>query len=623
MSEADGKRDEERERRSRGWIAAITMVLATVLLLAEFAPGASRVLKYSEFRARLREGRVASVIIGERTIRGSFKTAPGVTPARRPTADFEVVRVPDPQLVPQLEERGVTFEGMAENRGLPTLLMTLTLVLGALLLGRWVLQRMQGPAGGVLAFGKSRGRVAGEKDVTVRFDDVAGVDEAKRELQEVVEFLKDAERFKRVGARIPRGVLLVGPPGTGKTLLAKAVAGEAGVPFISLSGSEFVEMFVGVGAARVRDLFEGAQAQAPCIVFIDELDALGRSRGGAMLGSNEEREQTLNQLLVEMDGFATNNGVIVLAATNRPEILDAALLRPGRFDRQVLVDRPDRSGRLAILRVHARKVSLAPDVDLESIAADTPGYAGADLANLVNEAALLAARRGASAATKADLAEAVERVAAGLERRSRVLTPDERRRVAFHELGHAVVAEVLGGPSRVTKVSIVPRGFGALGYTMKRPEEDRHLLTEGELRAQLASLLGGRVAESIFLGDLSTGAASDLSQATELARAMVVEYGMSPRIGAVSLGRGRSVGEYGLPAELSGPRELGVGLADAVDAEIASVLRQAEESARGVLGPRKHAVESIATTLLAREHLDGPELRAMLVDAMTREAESP
>ncbi len=535
--------------------------------------------------------------------------------------DFEVVRVSDPQLIALLEEKGVSYEGTADTRVLSSLLMAGFFVLVTLMLGRWIIERLQGgSSGGVLSFGKSRGKVAGEKDVTVRFDDVAGVDEAKRELQEVVEFLRDAERFKKVGARIPRGVLLVGPPGTGKTLLARAVAGEAGVPFISLSGSEFVEMFVGVGAARVRDLFEGAQSQAPCIVFIDELDALGRSRGGGAMASNEEREQTLNQLLVEMDGFAANNGVIVLAATNRPEILDAALLRPGRFDRQVLVDRPDRLGRLAVLKVHGRTVSLAPDVDLERVAVETTGYSGADLANLINEAALLAARRGAAAATGDDLREAMERVAAGLERRSRVLTPEERRRVAYHELGHALVAEVVGGASKVTKVSIVPRGLGALGYTLKRPDEDRYLMTESELRAQLASLLGGRAAESLFLGEVSTGAASDLSQATEMARAMVVEFGMSEKVGAVSLGRGRSIGEWGTMSERGGA-EHGAELADLVDAEVRRTVSSAELVAREVLERHTVAVHALAVALLEREHLDGAELRTLLDEAMRGEAE--
>ncbi len=617
MSEREPRPDDRRDRRARAGLAALTVLLGAVALLAEFAPGSTAVLPYSEFRTRVQAGRVASVVIGDRMIRGQYRRGPAAaSPRPRAPSDFEVVRVSDPQLIPLLAEKGVVFEGTGDSRWLSWLLTTGLMLLGVLLLGRWIAQRVQGPTGGVLSFGKSRGKVAGEKDVKVRFDDVAGVDEAKRELLEVVEFLRDAERFKRVGARIPRGVLLVGPPGTGKTLLAKAVAGEAGVPFISLSGSEFVEMFVGVGAARVRDLFEGAQAQAPCIVFIDELDALGRTRGGNAMGSNEEREQTLNQLLVEMDGFETNNGVIVLAATNRPEILDAALLRPGRFDRQVLVDRPDRSGRLAILKVHARTVSLAPDVDLETTAAETTGYAGADLANLINEAALLAARRGASAATEADLQEAMERVAAGLERRSRVLTPDERRRVAYHELGHALVGEVLGGASRVTKVSIVPRGLGALGYTLKRPTEDRYLVTESELRAQLASLLGGRVSEALFLGEVSTGAASDLSQATEMARAMVVEFGMSDKVGALSLGRGRRIGDWGLTTEHVGGSEHGGELADLVDAEIRLMVATAEGVARKVLEDRGRAVHSIAATLLEREHLDGLELRTLLEEAM-------
>lgn len=622
MSEREPRPDDRRDRRARAWLAALTVLLGAVALLAEFAPGATAVLPYSEFRTRVQSGRVASVLISERMIRGRYRRAStAAAPRPRAPMDFEVVRVTDPQLIGLLTEKGVTFEGTPDSRWMSWLLTTGLMLIGVLLLGRWIAQRVQGPSGGVLAFGKSRGKVAGEKDVKVRFDDVAGVDEAKRELMEVVEFLRDAERFKRVGARIPRGVLLVGPPGTGKTMLAKAVAGEAGVPFISLSGSEFVEMFVGVGAARVRDLFEGAQAQAPCIVFIDELDALGRTRGGNPMGSNEEREQTLNQLLVEMDGFETNNGVIVLAATNRPEILDVALLRPGRFDRQVLVDRPDRGGRLAILKVHARTVSLGPDVDLETIAAETTGYAGADLANLINEAALLAARRGASAAGSADLQEAMERVAAGLERRSRVLSPDERRRVAYHELGHALVGEVLGGASRVTKVSIVPRGHGALGYTLKRPTEDRYMMTESELRAQLATLLGGRVAEVLFLGEVSTGAASDLSQATEMARAMVVEFGMSDKVGALSLGRGRQVGDWGLMTDHGGGSEHGGELADLVDAEIRQTVAAAEGVARKVLEDRGAAVHAIAATLLEREHLDGAELRALLEDAMRGDAD--
>ncbi len=622
MSEREPRPEEKRARRARAWAAAVAVLFGAVFVLQEFAPGASRVVPYSEFRASVRAGRVSSVRLGDRLLRGRYRPGTGApAPGARTPMDFEVVRVSDPQLIALLEEKGVSYEGTGDSRGLSSLLMAGFFVLGALLLGRWLIQRLQGGAtGGVLSFGKSRGKVAGEKDVTVRFDDVAGVEEAKRELQEVVEFLRDAEKFRKVGARIPRGVLLVGPPGTGKTLLARAVAGEAGVPFISLSGSEFVEMFVGVGAARVRDLFEGAQAQAPCIVFIDELDALGRSRGGNAMGSNEEREQTLNQLLVEMDGFAANNGVIVLAATNRPEILDAALLRPGRFDRQVLVDRPDRLGRLAILKVHARTVSLAPDVDLERVAVETTGYSGADLANLINEAALLAARRGAAAASGADLREAIERVAAGLERRSRVLTPDERRRVAYHELGHALVAMVISGASKVTKVSIVPRGLGALGYTLKRPDEDRYLMTESELRAQLASLLGGRVAESLFLGEVSTGAASDLSQATELARAMVVEFGMSEKIGAVSLGRGRTIGEWGLMSE-HGASDHGAELADLVDAEVRRAVSSAEVVAREVLEKHAVAVHALAVALLEREHLDGAELQTLLDEAMRGEAE--
>jgi len=633
------------ERRGRAVVVVLLALLGALLFAAEFAPAATATLPYYDFKTRLRAGQVDEVVVGERVIRGRWRTgaAPAATPvppvpttpaAPRTIApgtglprggrfDFETIRVADTELVTLLDQHRVRYAGLPEARSPMPYLMLGLLVLGLVVFGRALARRIQGQTGSVLAFGRSKGRAVGEGEITVRFDDVAGVEEAKEELQEVVEFLKSPDKFVAIGARIPKGVLLVGPPGTGKTLLAKAVAGEAGVAFFSLSGSEFVEMFVGVGAARVRDLFETAKAAAPCIVFIDELDALGRSRGANVLGTNEEREQTLNQLLVEMDGFESNKGVILLAATNRPEVLDAALLRPGRFDRQVLVDRPDRVGRAAILRVHARKVQVGTDVDMDEIASRTPGFAGADLANIVNEGALLAARRNKPAVTRSELEEAIERVSAGLERKSRIISPEERRRVAYHEVGHALVGHLLPGGSRVAKISIVPRGMAALGYTMKLPTEDRFLMTEGELKAQLAGLLGGRVAEQIVFGEVSTGAGNDLQRATELARAMVVDYGMSDAVGPVALGAERSAF---LPTEggMTRMREHGDRLADLVDTEVKRIVSEAEAQAWALLDARRDTLESVAQALLEREYLDGDAFRTLIgLDPAPAEAAPP
>ncbi|MBL8600463.1 MAG: ATP-dependent zinc metalloprotease FtsH [Myxococcales bacterium] len=605
-------------------------------------PGGAQQIAYYDFKNRLRAGQVDEVLISDDTLRGRWRNAPAASPGPAPTSapspaarpaatpprptrpwryDFETVMLRDEQLLPLLEAQHVRYAATVHPRWPAQVLLFGAVLLFFLLMGRSLLRRLQGQAGGVFAFGRSKGKMVGEGDVTVRFEDVAGVDEAKEELQEVVEFLKSPEKFIRIGARIPKGVLLVGPPGTGKTLLARAVAGEAHVAFFSLSGSEFVEMFVGVGAARVRDLFENAKQSAPCIVFIDELDALGRSRGSNVSNANEEREQTLNQLLVEMDGFESNKGVILLAATNRPEILDRALLRPGRFDRQVLVDRPDRKGRAQILRVHARKVQLAPEVDLDDLAARTPGFAGADLANIINEGALLAARRDKPAVTRAELEEAIERVSAGLERKSRIISPVERRRVAYHEIGHALVGALLPGGSEVTKISIVPRGVGALGYTMKLPTEDRYLMTEAELSAQLAGLLGGRVAEQIVFGDLSTGASNDLQRATELARAMVSEYGMSRAIGPVGLGQERSAF---LPTEgLGRLREHGDQLADLVDHEVKRIVESAELEAKMLLTRHRDALEALAQALLEREYLDAASFRGLLDASVGPRPEGP
>jgi cell division protease FtsH len=468
----------------------------------------------------------------------------------------------------------------------------------------------------VFGFGKSRGRLHAETDPKTTFEDVAGVDEAKEELRELIGFLKDPDKYHRLGARIPRGVLLVGPPGTGKTLLARAVAGEAGVPFVSISGSEFVEMLVGVGAARVRDLFQKAQQAAPCIVFIDELDALGRSRGSS-LGTNEEREQTLNQLLVEMDGFNPHDAVVVVAATNRPEILDPALMRPGRFDRQVLVDVPDKTGRLAILEVHSKGVPKAADVVLAELAARTPGFAGADLANLVNEAAILAARRGRDTVDMKCFTDAIDRVVAGLEKKNRLLGPDEKRRVAYHEVGHALAAVLAGGDDEVHKISIVPRGLSALGFTMQLPTEERYLMTRAALRAKLVGLLGGRAAEEVAFGDPSTGAQNDLEKATDLARAMVVDWGMSDAVGPVSVSSQRSSaflrGKDG--GAVSVGREVGESLADTIDREVRRIVDEALATARDLLRGNRDALDRIAAELLEHEMLEGDALSDMLREA--------
>ncbi len=616
------------DRRARVFLGVTVLVLGLLAFIQFNAATRSPAqIRYDEFKSRVRASEIEEVWIGADRITGRARrtAAPGPTgPVLPPLArssgsgpDFETVRVnEDRELIPLLEAQHVRMSGVPERSGLWLLLLTVVLPI-VLLVFFWrsMMRRSQAQQSSVLAFGKNKGKVAGESEISVRFSDVAGVEEAKEELLEIVEFLRNPEKFTRLGAKIPKGVLLVGPPGTGKTLLARAVAGEAAVPFFSISGSEFVEMFVGVGAARVRDLFEQAQQHAPCIVFIDELDALGRSRGANIVGTNEEREQTLNQLLVEMDGFAPNKGVIIMAATNRPEILDTALLRPGRFDRQVLVDRPDRRGREAILRVHARTVKLDVDVDLADIAARTPGFAGADLANIINEAALLAARRDHQTVKREDVTEAIDRVVAGLEKKSRIITPAERERVAFHESGHAIVGEVLPGAERTAKISIVPRGVAALGYTMHLPTEDRYIITEGELKARLAAMLGGRAAEKIVFNDLSTGASDDLSRATELARAMVTDYGMSTRVGPVTLRHGRR--PVFMPADAAGfeARESGGQLANVADEEVRRIVEEAEATAIEALGSRRPALERIARALIEKEYLDGDDLRALLETA--------
>ncbi|MGE5820419.1 MAG: ATP-dependent zinc metalloprotease FtsH, partial [Deltaproteobacteria bacterium] len=507
------------------------------------------IINYSQFKSLLNKGLISDLAIRETAIVGNMKgeavkeiytperlktTSPEIVEGKK-LLPFETVRVEDPGLTAELEKAKVPFKGEVNNNWLPTILSWVVPVALFFLLWSYIGKKMGSAGSGLMQIGKSKAKVYIEKKTGVTFADVAGIDEAEEEVAEVVGFLKDPDKYQRLGGRIPKGVLIVGPPGTGKTLLARAVAGEAGVPFFSLSGSDFVEMFVGVGAARVRDLFMQAVKNAPSIIFIDELDAIGKARGVNMLTSNDEREQTLNQLLAEMDGFDPNQGVIIMAATNRPEILDAALLRPGRFDRQILVDRPDIKGRTKILQLHAKKVKLSPDLDLATVAAKTPGFVGADLANIVNEAALLAARQDKEFIEMADFDEAIERVVAGLQKKSHVINPKEKKTVAYHESGHALVAELVPGADPVGKISIIPRGIAALGYTTQLPTEDRYLMTRSELLARICTLLGGRVAEEIVFGDISTGAQNDLQRATEIARTMITQFGMSEKLGLASL----------------------------------------------------------------------------------------
>ncbi len=485
------------------------------------------------------------------------------------------------------------------------------LMAGMIFLLFFMMMRRLGGSGGPLQFGRSRGRLYAEEELSVTFDNVAGIDEAVEEVREIVDFLKSPEKYQRLGGRIPRGVLLVGPPGTGKTLLAKAIAGEAGVPFFSLSGSDFVEMFVGVGAARVRDMFQQAEAKAPCIIFIDELDALGKTRGGSIVGGQDEREQTLNALLVEMDGFGSNSGVIVVGATNRPETLDQALMRPGRFDRHVLVDRPDISGREEILKVHVKNVKLDPNVELKKIAAISPGFAGADLANLVNEAALLAARKEKNSVGMDEFNEGVERVTAGLEKKKRVMTPEEKQRVAFHESGHALVAYSLPNTDPVHKVSIIPRGLAALGYTMQRPDNDRFLMTQGELESQLQILLAGTLTEELIYGDISTGASNDLERATNIARAMVMQYGMS-KLGRVNYRESRtSPFLAGAVTEEVG-RQYSEKTAREIDEEVKRIIDEAMERVRHILAVRRPVLEALTERLIEIESVDSAELKRIV-----------
>ena len=564
-------------------------------------------IPYSEFQTYLNAGQVEEIRISANYIQGKLRE-----PKENQSPHFTTIRV-EPGLADTLSTHKVRFAGEIESTFLRDLLSWI--VPTVIFLGLWLLlvrrfAGQQGMGGGFMAIGKSKAKIYVEKDVKVTFAEVAGVEEAKTELQEVIEFLKTPEKFHRLGGKIPKGILLIGPPGTGKTLLAKAVAGEAGVSFFSISGSEFVEMFVGVGAARVRDLFEQAKQKAPCIIFIDELDALGKARGMGP-GGHEEREQTLNQLLVELDGFDSRAGVILMAATNRPEILDPALLRAGRFDRQVLVDRPDKEGRVAILRVHAKGVPLAPDADLSVIAAMTAGFAGADLANIINEAALLAVRRDKDQVGLGDLQEAVERVIAGLERKNRVLNKEEKERVAHHEVGHALVGLAFPGSSRIQKISIIPRGVAALGYTLQIPTEDRFLMTKSELENRIAVLLGGRGAEELAYGEVSTGAQDDLLKATDIAKNMVKTYGMSEKLGQVSFD-GRHQPLFLQTGQPASDRDYSEATAQTIDSEVRRIIEEQTVRVRALLAAQKQHLRAAAQVLLQKEILTGEELRSLL-----------
>jgi len=591
---------------------ALWWVLGALFLLAlgqaYFLAPAGRQVPYSEFKALVRGGQVADVRVGDTVISGTLKkaTAEGAT-------TFATTRIEDPKLVEELDQNGVKYSGEVVSRWLPEVLGWIVPMLLLVALWSFFFKRMGGTEGGIMSFARSKAKIYSDDDVKITFQDVAGVDEAAQELREIVEFLKTPKKFTNLGGKIPKGVLLVGPPGTGKTLLARAVAGEAKVPFFSLSGSEFVEMFVGVGAARVRDLFKQAEAKSPCIVFIDELDALGRARSQNPLGSHEEREQTLNQLLAEMDGFDARKAIIIMAATNRPEVLDPALLRPGRFDRQVLVDKPDIKGREAVLRIHIRNVKLDATVDLRKVAARTAGFAGADLANLVNEAALLAARRDGTSVQMSDFDEAIDRLIAGLEKK-RVMSPKDREIVAYHESGHAIVASVLPGMDPVHKISIVQRGFGALGYTMQLPLEDRYLMQKGDVLRQMAVLLGGRAAEEIAVGEISTGAQNDLQRVTDLARSMVTEWGMSERLGTINYDqnrRGRFL-DLGMPAERGLYSEE---TARIIDDEVKRVIAGAYDEARAILREHLEILKTVTARLLEKEVMDGDELRELMGSA--------
>ncbi len=603
------------------WYLVILVALIGVQSL--FMTGdKGREIPYHQFRKAIEEGKVKDIAIGQIYIYGHYKPEAVANLPKKENkinifsskdderTGFIVVGLEDKELIPFLEQHKVEYRGIMENNWFTDLLGWIFPLL--LLVGVWIfIFRRMSPGSQVMSIGKNKAVVYEDGDATrITFKDVAGLDEAKEEVKEVVEFLKDPGKFTKLGGKLPKGVLLVGPPGTGKTLIAKAMAGEAGVPFFSLSGSDFVEMFVGVGAARVRDLFKTAKDKAPCIVFIDEIDAIGRSRGkGAMMGANDERENTLNQLLVEMDGFSTDKGVIIVGATNRPDVLDPALLRPGRFDRQVLIDKPDLIGRIAIFRVHTKNLKLHESVDLRNLAAQTPGFAGADIANICNEAALLGARKDRPTIEMQDFLEAIERSIAGLEKKNKLINPKEKKVIAFHESGHAIVGWFLENTDPVQKVSIVPRGFGALGYTLQTPMEDRYLMTKQEIVDQICALLGGRVAEEIVFGDISTGAQNDLERITNWAYAMVTVYGMSEKIGYISFADSKNPNYLG---GMGFDKKYGEEVNHEIDKEVRAIINSAHERTRNLLNEKRDLLDLMAKRLLEKEVLDKAELEAIL-----------
>ncbi|MCQ3975800.1 MAG: cell division protein FtsH [Anaerolineae bacterium] len=624
------KKEELRENQIRLWISYLIFSLIGLWLFQQFIirPMLIRELEipYSEFKSKIASGQIIEVTLEQDRIIGTMKN-PDTTDTASETIPFTTVAVPegDPTLIEALDAAGVKYSNSEPPSPVGTFLLAYGLPLALISLIWYIGYRQMGAGGmgvgGILGVGKSKATEVKPENIGITFKDVGGADEAIGELQEIIQFLKTPEQFASLGGRIPKGVLLVGPPGTGKTLLAKATAGEAGVPFFETSGSEFVEMFVGVGAARVRDLFEQARQAAPAIVFIDEIDAIGQSRGGAMrIGGNDEREQTLNQLLSEIDGFKTEQGkpVIIMAATNRPEILDPALLRAGRFDRQITVSAPDLTGRLQILRIHSQEIKLSPDFDLDRAARMTPGFSGADLANAMNEAALLAARRSAAAVTMQDFEAAIERVIAGLEKKSRLMNEQERTTVAYHESGHALVAELLPNADPVAKVSIVPRGRGALGYTMQMPTEDRYLLTCEELEDRIAVMLGGRAAELVVRGTISTGASDDIQRASELARRMVMEFGMSDKLGMVRYATQQYQFLSGDSSASASPETLKI-----IDEEVQRIIREQYQRAQQLLKDHRSALESLTRQLLVTETVDGAAVKQALAETNGRLTEQP
>ncbi|MGZ4132079.1 MAG: ATP-dependent zinc metalloprotease FtsH [Actinomycetota bacterium] len=597
--------------RMTPWVVIALIVLGLLLFNSLFQSAGTQAIPFSDFLTYVNDGKITgTVTISDTSVSGQYQNDQGDAVSFSTTV---IASYTTNDLTTLLQDKGVAFEMKAPSPWFSLLASILPLVLLMGLVYWFLFRRMgAGGAGNPLTMGKNKVKIYDRKEMKTSFVDVAGVDEAKEELREIVEFLRNPKKYQRLGGRIPKGVLLLGPPGCGKTLLARAVAGEANVPFFFMSGSEFVEMFVGLGAARVRELFQQAKEKAPCLVFLDEIDTIGKGRSGAMgagFGAHDEREQTLNQLLVEMDGFDSSKGVIIMAATNRPDVLDPALVRPGRFDRQVVVDRPDLTGREEILRVHARGVALDPSVELRTIAARTPGFTGADLENVVNEAALLAARREKNSVTEEELEEAIDRASMGLERKSRVMSPKEKTRVASHEMGHALVAHFCDNLDPVHRVTIIPRGTAALGLTMTRPLEDRYLATEPELKDMLAFAMGGRVAEELVYGEVSTGAQNDLEKATQIARAMVAEYGMSPEVGPLSLGREDQMNPFG-----GGPRISG-GTAEKIDEQILKLLNEAHDQAERILKDKRELLDKLSGLLLVTETIDGTDLEAYAAGA--------